>query len=316
MRRLCGLLAGAACAVASWTGTAQSTSSAAILAASADLGCLHYRAVGMCVWMRCGTVTGCEARTSVKYRHFVPEAVVTAYGAREAHPWAEAAGLAAGAFETDGGTAARGTAARGGTGLRFRMAEVVGSPGIAWIEAMGSAATMCEAHAEPLGVYYVSGADPMWRLEAAQLVWTLRHATRRVKEPGLAGSLWGAVYPRTGFVQQHHDYKAAAVAAQRAADIATRTGQWHLYRPLTGRDRAGNWGPDPVREGVEGNHKWQLLVPRRQGCRRFAASGDTPAAGAGDPLARNVSETSSYLWQLWRPYECCERRGQTLVAHW
>ena len=218
------LLAGAAHA-------AETVTSADILAASADFDCLDYQVAGGCLWLRCTPLDGCTTRASVRYRHYVPDAVVTAYPARGLSPWTEMRALDG---TGDGGTYAKGAGSRAATGLRFKLAQAVGSPGIAWIEGLDLATTVCEPAATPLVPYYASGADPMWRTPEAQAPLTLRHALRAVREPGVPGSLWGHVYPRAGFVQQAHDYKAGAVAAQRVADIVTRRNQPHVYRALLG----------------------------------------------------------------------------------
>ncbi|EPM83799.1 hypothetical protein A3SM_11308, partial [Pseudomonas syringae pv. actinidiae ICMP 18886] len=47
-----------------------------------------------------------------------------------------------------------------------------------------------------------------------------------------SGDMWGSVYPRSGFIHQADDYKAASVIAQRAGDVVTRSGQVHVYQPL------------------------------------------------------------------------------------
>jgi len=304
--RMWSVLATVGAAVA-WTPAAASpTTSAEILAASADLDCLEYRATGACVWLACGPV-GCSTSTSVKYRHFVPEAVVTAYGSVAAHPWAELGRLLSVSGGLDGGTPAKGGGSRGSTAYRFKLAEVVGSPGLAWLDALDLPTTVCEAQSTALRPYFVSTTDPVWRLDVAQVPWTVLNILRRVKEPGLGGRLWGPVYPRSGAVQQGDDYRAAAVVAQRAADVVTRRRQWqHVYSALAGRNRTGQWGPPPVREGAQGNHKWQPLVPEIGSCAIFG-DGEEPTG---------QSEAGAYAWNLWRPYECCARRGQVLVAHW
>ena len=294
---LCGAPATAA------VGTAE------ILTRSADLDCLEYRAVGGCLWLTC-VGTYCTTASSIKYRHFVPEAVVTGYASVEAHPWRELGGILRPARGYDGGTAAKGGSARGSTSYRVRMAEVVGSPGVAWIEALDLGTTVCEPQSAALTPYYVSMGDPVWRVEEVQTPWTLRHLWRLIKGPGLLGAVWGPVYPRAGAVQQPDGRRAAAVVAQRAADLVTRRRQWiHVYRPLAGGDGVGQWGPPPVREGVEGNHKWQMVSPAKGRCGIFGAE-----AGGGARGVRDVAE--SYAWNLWRPYECCARRGTFLIGDW
>ena len=172
----------------------ETVTSADILAASADLDCLDYRPVGGCVWLRCG-LFGCRTRVSVKFRHFVPDAVVTAYPARGRCPWTELRALEG---PGEGGTYAKGAGARAATGLRFKLAQAAGSPGIAWIEALDLGTPVCDPGPTPLAPYYVSGLDPMWRAPELQAPLVLRHLRRAVRAPGAAGSLWGPVYPAHG----------------------------------------------------------------------------------------------------------------------
>ena len=295
---------------AGFASAAETVTSADILAASADAGCLDYRVSGGCLWLRCSLLGGCETVTSIKYGHYIPDLVVTAYPASGRSPWVEMRSLSGSA---EGGTYARGAVARASTGLRFKLAEAIGSPGIAWIEALNLGTTVCESAATPLVPYYVSGLDPMWRAPDLQAPLTLRHILRAVREPGPLGSLWGALYPRAGFVQQGHDYKAGAVAAQRVADIVTRPNQLHVYRRPDGGVGAGQWPPGEVVEGDADTHKWQPLAPRAGACSVFAESA-SPLAGAVDPLGGNVSASGGYAWNLWRPYQCCERRGQWFLG--
>ena len=289
---------------------AETVTSADILAASADTDCLDYRITGGCLWLRCTVLGGCETVTSVKYGHYIPDLVVTAYPAAGRGPWVEMRSLSGNA---EGGTYAKGAATRASTGLRFKLAEAVGSPGIAWIEALDLGTTVCESAATPFVPYYVSGLDPMWRAPELQAPLTLRHVLRAVREPGALGALWGPVYPRAGFVQQVHDYKAGAVAAQRVADIVTRTNQLHVYRRPDGGGGAGRWPPGEVVEGDAGTHRWQPLAPRAGSCAVFAETA-FPPIGAVDPLGGNVSASGGYAWNLWRPYQCCARRGQWFLG--
>ena len=309
MKRLAGV-----CAVlAGFAAWGQTVTSADILAASADPDCLDYRVVGGCVWLRCsGAPPSCATTTSVKYRHYVPDAVVTAYPARGLSPWTEMRSLDG---SGDGGTYAKGAGSRAATGLRFKLAQAVGSPGIAWIDALDLGTTVCESAATPLRPYYVAGVDPVWRRPALQAPLTLRHVRRAVREPGALGSRWGPVYPRSGFVQQAHDYKAGAVVAQRVADIVTRADQAHVYRRIAGSAGGGQWPPGEVVEGDPDTHRWQPLAPRTGSCAVFAAAA-APPVGAVDPLGADVSADGAYAWNLWRPYRCCARRGQWLVHDW
>ncbi|HBX55742.1 MAG TPA: TIGR03756 family integrating conjugative element protein, partial [Pseudomonas sp.] len=61
---------------------------ATIASSTLSSDCLAYRVVGICFWLRC-TSSGCSVETSVKVRHFVPDAVVSSYANTGANPWLE-----------------------------------------------------------------------------------------------------------------------------------------------------------------------------------------------------------------------------------
>lgn len=133
--------------------------------------------------------------------------------------------------------------------------------------------------------------------------------TPGMREVGQNGDMWGNIYPRAGAISQTHDYKATAVIAQRVADLVTRTGQSHIYTPLTASSRAEYWPPTPVIEGDSDNHRWQMLTPKKS-----AACSVFPDGSATDTYADKLAEDGAYAWTLWRPYKCCPRRGQTFLG--
>src|SRR3546814_7544173 len=61
---------------------------ATIIGSVASPDCLEYRVVGICYWLYC-TWTGCTVRTSIKVRHYVPDAVVSSYSNTGENPWVE-----------------------------------------------------------------------------------------------------------------------------------------------------------------------------------------------------------------------------------
>src|SRR3546814_17840376 len=61
---------------------------ATIVASALSPSCLEYRVVGICYWLSC-SASGCRIRTSIKVRHYVPDAVVSSYSNTGANPWAE-----------------------------------------------------------------------------------------------------------------------------------------------------------------------------------------------------------------------------------
>ena len=62
--------------------------SAAIIASTLSPTCLEYKVVGICYWLLC-TPFGCKVKTSTKVRHYVPDAVVSAYANTGMNPWIE-----------------------------------------------------------------------------------------------------------------------------------------------------------------------------------------------------------------------------------
>jgi integrating conjugative element protein (TIGR03756 family) len=119
-----------------------------------------------------------------------------------------------------------------------------------------------------------------------------------------SGNLWGNVYPRGGFLHQTDDYKSGAVVAQRAGDVVTRKWQAHVYWPLLANAKDGYWPAGELKEGDATTGKWQELTPTlSQTCAVFPHSDTRVQAQRGD-----------YAWALWRPYACCERKGQVFLG--
>ena len=104
------------------------------------------------------------------------------------------------------------------------------------------------------------------------------------------------MYPRSGWLGQTDEPKAAAVAAQRVGDIVTRSSQPHVYWEVAsdGTFESDNklvWRPQPLEEGNDKTGDWQMLAP--------------VGGWAGGKLAAD----GNYAWTLWRPYSCCEIKG-------
>ena len=217
----------------------------------------------------------------------------------------------------DGGTNSEGGTVVNETALRFKNADVIGSPGVLWLQALSQTGFFCRPTTQPLRPYFLSTLDPGWRNPLIETPWTLRNFLRYVRTGLIGLSTWGPVYPRTGFVHQGHDYKAGAVTVQRAADIVTRIRQPHVYFPMLNlRPRQGQFPPGAVAEGDANTHYWQQLIPAVESgtCRVFADISDQ-AFAAFDPFTTRLSPNTGYAFNLWRPYRCCERVGSVLIFH-
>ena len=64
-------------------------------------------------------------------------------------------------------------------------------------------------------------------------------------------------------------------------------------------------------EGDAATGYWQMLSPLVDvDCQVFGANDLDKAKGWGGD---RVDEQGDYVWNLWRPYQCCEREGQLFL---
>ncbi len=290
--------------------------SAQIVASAVSQSCISWRVSGICYWLLC-TPFGCRVVTSVKVTHFIPEVVVSAYNTPGGNPWREMSlvSQAAGGLENVV-TGALGVSAGGGnnelktpgqrkTNLHFKYADAIGHPAT-FLTGGSIAGYSCRSAATPFMPYFLSTLDSLvWRTGMPESLYpeALVPGQREVGSQA-AMNMWGNVYPRSGFVTQVDDDKAGALVAQRVADIITRSGQPHVYRPLMGQRSEGYWPPGAVKENTgTRNHKWQRLAPQLStSCAVFPDGDHAPAADGNAAFA------------LWQPYSCCQRRGQRFLS--
>ena len=262
--------------------------------------------VGICYWLHC-SLSGCRIRTSVKVRHYIPDAVVSSYQNTGFNPWIEMSPLSLpNPTAIDGGTATTDEKHENETAL-FKNADVIGHPaGLLFNEFVAALGYSCTGAGTPFVPYLLSTLDTIgWRHYLPEMVYpeALIPGMREVGST-LALNMWGAVYPRGGFIHQSDDHKAAAVIAQRAGDIVTRHAQPHVYYPLLASPRAGYWPAGELVEGKASTGKWQELTPSlSMSCMTFPRPGFLSQDTQG-----------AYAWALWRPYSCCQRRGQVFLG--
>ena len=320
--------------VAPWPNVSYSasTNTAQILAktTAAIPQCLRWRLTGICVWLvrRNGRW---RIRVSPRVFNYAPDAVVTAHNDAGNHPWVELnpilasanaglAGLVGGVADAAAsveGRRERGNPDRGRDHQTFREADLIGHPFGLTGWALGTVGLVCPPRTVPMLPYFVSTLDALtWReivpvesLYPASLI-------PGMKEIGnWPANTWGNVFPRTGMALQQEEPKAGAILAQRAGEITTRSGQPHVYVPLTWSQR--NWGmrywnPPALEPNDEGTGSWQMLEP----------TADTNCYGFGENDSLSLSSWSDgrkdaggdYQFNLWRPYTCCRRRGRFLFA--
>lgn len=267
--------------------------------------CMDYRIVGVCYWLRC-TPFGCKVKTSAKVGHYVPDAVVSSYASTGQNPWTEVKMLSAATSTSKGGGSGTTNSAHENNLAAFKNVDVIGHPGIIAFNAFASGSGYaCSGAGTPYVPNMLSTLDYVaWRYGVPESVFP-QSVTPGVREIGSRSTLnlWGNVYPRSGFLHQADDYKAAAVMAQRAGDVVTRNGQVHVYQPLIAMPQPGYWPAGELRETEIRTGKWQQLAPiTSPTCSVFPDA--SPALQATD---------GGYAWALWRPYSCCKREGQTFL---
>jgi len=279
---------------------------ATIVSSSLSPECLEYKVVGICYWLFC-TPYGCKVKTSAKVRHFVPDAVVSSYANTGENPWTEMASFSPVSSVAAGGGDPGTNHAPENSIAKFKNADVIGHPGgyVFSQFASGSGYT-CKGAGTAYIPYLLSNYDYLaWRYGIPEMVYpeALIPGKREVGST-LSGDLWGNVYPRGGFLHQPDDYKAAAVMAQRAGDVVTRSGQIHVYQSLLAQAQDGYWPAGELLEGDPSTGKWQELTPTlSQSCAAFPNPGP------------HVQDTvGAYAWALWRPYSCCKREGQVFLG--
>ena len=117
---------------------------ATIVSSALSPNCLAYRVVGVCYWLNCGR-SGCSVRTSVKVRHYVPDAVVSSYSNTGENPWLEVRAM----------SMPNPTAKAGGDGTtnhdnennlaKFKNADVIGHPaGMVFSQFASASGYTCE----------------------------------------------------------------------------------------------------------------------------------------------------------------------------
>lgn len=293
---------------------------------AAALACMQWMPIGTCFWLRC-TLFGCSVNTSLKVGHYNPDLVVSSYNELGGNPWVEiraTLGLAQKTAATgllgsllpvpidSAGNRTEGTSdKRDHKNMIFRETDAIGHPLSSLSGIVAGVGMLCQTETTSFVPYFQSGLDALsWRQEVPEIFYPASFI------PGLRElgtwplQTWGGVYPRTGWTTQAEEPKAAAINAQRAGDIVTRIGQPHVYVPVTASSFSSQrvWSPGPLMEKDRRTGTWQMMVPRTEtSCDVFGTNDLATLTGWG---GGRVDSEGDYVWNLWRPYKCCQRRGQ------
>lgn len=283
--------------------------------------CLNWRWVGNCLWKDCDLL-GCDVTTSIKVRHYLPDLLVTVQRTPVEIPWTELRRLLATAqsatlanvlrpissyplIGSGGDVAAAIDSPRNGD-VRFFEANVFGHP----LEEIlfETDKLLCKAVTQPGKPYYQSALDAIaWRFAPIESMMpdALIPGRREIGTSPL--ETWGSVYPRSGFIVQQDPVRAAAVIAQRACDIAISPRNSHIALELESPAPYATV-PNHLDESDAATGLWQMVSPKVDVAFELFGSG-RPDWGLG-----RIDETRAFIWNLWRPYECCEPNGETYLG--
>ncbi len=295
-------------AMATGLGRAPDAASSAL---SAVFSCMDWRVVGLCFWLKCGW-KGCKVKVSLKIRNYAPSAYTTSFVDTSA---LSVAGLSL--IDSSGSIEARRRSGEARDHQTFRDADLYGHPlnAGAFMAAAGLG-LVCPARTVPMFPYFESYLDAaVWRdvvtvesLYPASIIPGLREIGH------FPTNTWGNLFPRTGRVVQQEEPKVGAVIAQRVGDIVTRTGQPHVYVPLSAVKSSSfgmkYWDPGPLVENDPSTGKWQMFHPVvDHSCYAF---GQNDTAGMTSWSDGRRSADGEYAFNLWQPYTCCKDRGKFL----
>ena len=313
----------------------ETINSATLSASALTPACMRYQMVGVCFYLVC-SMFECHIETNSKIAHFNPDLVVSAYNSLAqsddpvaGNPWTEAktitgsiATAAASALSSSlGGAFSLPSGGHFSYGkhqnMIFKEADAIGHPLVSVTSQMGTGGMVCPSDATSFKPYFMSGFDVLaWRWNVPEQVYPQTWIPG-VREIGhFPANTWGAIYPRGGMVTQSDEAKMAAVIAQRAGDIVTRSGQPHVYLPLGEGQEGYNlhvangmmvWSPGQLKENDASGGWWQIVVPNTElSCQVFGKNDTLSPTGWG---GGKIAETSNYAFTLWRPYQCCNISG-------
>lgn len=302
---------------------------------SDPLSCMRWGIRGVCVWMTCTPIPpACVFDSSVKVENYAPDMIVQSYNKAEEEPWTESRYInemllsdadspwIEKLIEVTMDVDLSGVPIRGGVstpsnkhkkaGLHYKLVDAYGHPAIALFNSLTSSfdGLMCTGQGTMLKPYFISHADAIsWRWNIPEMFYPQSYnALTTFHDLGSMTNNYGAIYPRHGFMTSQDPLKAAVLSAFRAIHFVTRTGEPHVYQPLPGGSRDGYWPAGPLDKDNVRTGMFQMLYPlSSSSCVRFPYSANPPESYR--------SPSGSYIWNFWKSYKCCKRRGATLVYH-
>ncbi|MCK4870241.1 MAG: TIGR03756 family integrating conjugative element protein [Gammaproteobacteria bacterium] len=275
---------------------------------SATTSCIHYKVVGACFWFDWWD----GFSSTLKVDHYMPDTVVSVYNHNGSDPWwyankiIDPAAHKAGQMEVraeDGNemkdSNEQSTSVRD-TNDYFKEVDIIGNPAITLLDHLF---LLIPSTANPFVPYYSSMLDAIaWRSPLAEMFYP-QSLIPGVDDVGsFPLNVWGNVYPRTGFINQLVDGKAAAVIAERSADIMTKSTQPHIYHKLTS-DCGSHCMAYKAKENSK-NILWQMIYPKNEKkCVVFGAN----SSRNSKPWESDATKKGkgNYAWVMWRHYHGC-----------
>lgn len=312
-------------------GRAADISTAEIVAQTTEaaLACMQWMPTGVCFWLRC-SYSGCRVRTSVKIGQYNPDFVVSAYNELGENPWSDVRSILGSAqrsaasgelgwlgnvpVDSAGNRTEGSSTPQQHKNLVYRETDAIGHPLSSIVGLVSSLGYSCASQTTSFVPYFQSALDALaWRQDIPEVLYPESWAPGMREVGTWPLQTWGGVYPRTGWTTQAEEPKAAALNAQRAGDIVTRSAQPHVYLPLSAPSASNQrvWPPGELIETDASTGTWQMLAPQAEtSCAVFGSNDLASAAGWG---GGRVDPEGDYVWTLWRPYQCCRRRGQLFL---
>jgi integrating conjugative element protein (TIGR03756 family) len=270
--------------------------------------CLKYKVQGVCYWTKPGLIP--TVATTLKVRHYLPEAVVSVYTRKSKNPWIEMRVLESGASSVSDKLFSTLTSARIGDGsirganqgldnIHLFEASVIGNPLGAGLMKYFPTLLLHKAKSEPFVPYYSSILDAIsWRSPEVEVAnwWRVLDPKYSISPDG--HSSWGSIYPRSGFVEHWNKNKASAVLAMRAFSIATTPAWTHVHQNIESNS-CGEKCTTPGEAKHDKKTLFQMIHPKTDSeCHLLA---DEP-----DPeWTKEGKEQQSFSWVVWREYEGC-----------
>lgn len=293
---------------------------------AAFFSCADYEIVGVCFWLKCGW-SGCKIRTSPLVEHYSPDLTVQTYRDAEDPPWTETKTImSAMQADHDGSlisiilnTLGSGLGKLGGGGgsenkaashsnMTFTLTDSFGNPLMYASKVIGAFGFTCTPRLTPMYPYYISNLDTVaWRFGIPEMIYP-QSLSPVGWELGSLSYNWGPYYPRIGHVTNHDLLKESGLIAFRSVHFISRTGQPHVYTTINQNGGSGFWPPGPLEEN---SGLWQQISPVAEtSCHYLPMSMNLLPA---DGKSAYRSDDGNHVWNFWRRYKCCQKRGSFIT---